>query len=452
MFKSLQRVSSNRMEGGTMFKKIIIVSSLLFIAWVLFPPTNGNAMPNFAREYGADCTMCHTNIPKLNRTGYEFRLAGYRLPSEIGKEEKPFNLGDFFAARFQDQFRYAVSKPAVGEKSTTNQLEFLEFTMYPLTGSWGRNFASIGELSMAPDDVFEFENAYVRGAYGNDAGWFQAKVGIMHPWEGFGASDRPIGTVRPLFQRQKTAASPFVLWNLDESAVEVGYHIGASGTSIAGRLSNGIMWKGDQSGNAEPAQGGALSKTENGNTLGVDRKNYQFFLNQFFARESAVTLYYYRGVIPFVDTSLDTISGNTLETFTRYAAYANFWVVPSKVNLLAGYAMGKDSPDDGTLVATGVTEDGTVRTFNAANAGKSKGAFGEVDFHASPKVAFAGRYDTFDPSDKTGRDKLTAETVSANWYIVSGLQLIADYQHKDTEKTAGKTKDDLYQARMIFIW
>lgn len=418
-----------------MSKKFIAAVFFLFVGGLLIWSTDSQAMPNFARKYNADCTMCHTQIPKLNRIGYEFRLAGYRLPSEIGKDEKPFNLGDFFAARIQENWTYKKSKPAGGKETTSDQLEFFEFTMYPLTGSWGKNYASITEFSMAPDDVFEVENAFVRATFGDDKGWFQARLGVMHPWEGFGASDRPISLSRPLFQKQKATGDPFILWNLDESALELGYHVGTSGTSVAGRISNGVMWKGDTT-DAEPAQGGALVKSEGGNTLGLNRKNYQLFVNQFITQDAAVSLYYYSGTLPALNPNL-TPAANTLNTFTRTAAYANLWVVPSKVNLEAGYGEGKESLDDGTL---------------SPNAGKSKGAFGEVDLHAIPSVAIAFRYDEFDPSDKTSNDKITAETLAANYYITSGLQVIADYQHKETEKTAGKTKDDQFQARMIFIW
>lgn len=420
-----------------MLKKTVVAACFMLVAGLALLTTDSQAMPNWARKYNADCTMCHTQIPKLNRVGYEFRLAGYRLPSELGKDEKPYNLGDFFAARVQENWTYKKHKDVTAGKDTTSdQLQFFEFTMYPLTGSWGKNYASITEFSMAPDDVFEVENAYVRGAWGNENGWFQTKLGIMHPWEGFGASDRPIGNVRPLFQKNKATGDPFILWNLDESALELGYHLATIGTSIAGRISNGVMWKGDGSGNAEPAQGGALVKSEGGNTLGLNRKNYQIFLNQFITDTSAVSLYYYSGTLPLLDPNADP-AANTLNAFSRAAIYANYWVVPNMVNLEAGYAQGKEAPDDSAL---------------NPNAGKSNGAFGEVDLHATPTFAVALRYDTFDPSDKTSNDKITAETLSANYYITNGLQLIADYQHKETEKTSGKNKDDNVEARMIFIW
>src|SRR6266567_7631541 len=42
-----------------------------------------------------------------------------------------------------------------GPRTTTNALSFQEFTLYPLTGSWGKYFGSLAELSTSPEDGFE---------------------------------------------------------------------------------------------------------------------------------------------------------------------------------------------------------------------------------------------------------------------------------------------------------
>jgi mono/diheme cytochrome c family protein len=51
----------------------------------LFAAGVAMAEPSFAYKYKADCTLCHTAYPRLNRVGYEFRRLGYRFPSEVGK-------------------------------------------------------------------------------------------------------------------------------------------------------------------------------------------------------------------------------------------------------------------------------------------------------------------------------------------------------------------------------
>ena len=87
---------------------------------------------------------------------------------------------------------------------------------------------------MAPGEGFEVENAYVRAVYGDENGFFTGKIGVMHPQEGFGASDRPLGNNRPLIQEQPAnPGAPFHLWNVDEMAAEVGYYWGKTGTNLS---------------------------------------------------------------------------------------------------------------------------------------------------------------------------------------------------------------------------
>jgi hypothetical protein len=419
-----------------MLKRLIIIACLMTISITLLFVDESQALPSFARKYSADCTMCHIQVPKLNRLGYEFRLAGYRLPSEIGKEEKAFNLGNYFSGRLQMQYQWLKHEDVSGLKdSTSSDLEFHEFTIYPLTGSWGKYFASYAEFSMSPDDVFEVENAFIRGVYGNENGWLQARIGIMHPWEGYSASDRPLGNNRPLFETVPAIGSPYFPWTLDEMAVEAGYNLAKTGTTIAARLSNGILWKEDGSGVAEAAQGGGLTKPKD--TPGANDKDFQIFLNQFFTNDSSVSVVYYWGVTPFPDPNhVPAPSKLTRDTFYRISAYANYFVLPRKLNLLAGYEFGNDSLKDPSVE----TSDGEQV---GSDVGNSKGFFGEINYHAIPnKLAFGGRYDFYDPSKKVGHNSQNAFSIFGNWYIWHGLQLIGDYWHRDTYVTSGETKED----------
>src|SRR5438128_10160340 len=180
---------------------------------------NVNAMPNFSRKLGVPCSTCHTTIPRLNEVGYKFRAAGFRMPESIGKEEeKKFELGDFFAGRVQARYDTQVTNQpngaavanvvggVPGSRTRTNAFSYLETTVYPLTGSWGKYFGSLSELSFSPEDFFEVENAYVRVAKGNENRFFTARAGVFHPWEGFGASDRPFSNGRTLFQTSPISA------------------------------------------------------------------------------------------------------------------------------------------------------------------------------------------------------------------------------------------------------
>jgi hypothetical protein len=150
-------------------------AAIVLILYVATAPREAKAMPNFARKLNAPCSLCHTTIPRLNETGYKFRAAGFRMPNMIGtSEDQKFELGDYFAARLQARYDTQVTNQpnsapvanvinnVAGPRTTTNALSFQEFTLYPLTGSWGKYFGSLSELSVSPEDVFEIENAYVR--------------------------------------------------------------------------------------------------------------------------------------------------------------------------------------------------------------------------------------------------------------------------------------------------
>lgn len=413
-------------------KVLILVPVIFFLGSI---PAKG--MPVFTRKYDVECSTCHTIVPKLNRTGYEFRMAGWRLPEDIGKSEPKFDLANFFAARLMASAVLKHQSVPQGDSYTRTDIQFKEFTMYPLTGSWGKYFGSLMELSTAPDDVFEVENAYVRAVYGDGKGWFEARFGIFHPWEGFGASDRPIGLSRPLIQTSKAVGSPYTLWGLDQMGLEIGYYYAKMGTTIQVDMMNGIIWKEDGSGKAEPAQGGALTK-ERG-LPGWNSKDFQIFFNQFITQESSISIHYYHGIVPYPDPNVfDTVMK---DTFQRVTFYGNYWVVSEHLNLLAGYGFGHDSLEDPTIL-------------DVNNVGDSDGFFIEADVHASDNFALGARYDFFDPSDKVDNNNQNAFGAFANLYLLDGLQFIMDYQHKEIEQPPldQKKKTDTFEIRLIYIW
>ncbi len=77
------------------FKLIFVLTALtLILAFPMYlkivtrTDFTAQAMPAWSRKYNADCTLCHTTYPRLNRTGYEFRRRGYRFEWESEKTDK----------------------------------------------------------------------------------------------------------------------------------------------------------------------------------------------------------------------------------------------------------------------------------------------------------------------------------------------------------------------------
>ena len=61
------------------------ITLLGLLALLLSMVSTAGAVPMFARMYSYNCTMCHyPGYGQLNKFGYNFRAAGYRIPSDIG--------------------------------------------------------------------------------------------------------------------------------------------------------------------------------------------------------------------------------------------------------------------------------------------------------------------------------------------------------------------------------
>jgi len=404
--------------------------------------TKAWAMPNFARKEGVACTVCHTTIPRLTEYGFQYRKAGFRDPGEIGNSSET-KLVNVLAARIQIRYD-AKHRDDAGKTTNSNQLTFHEFTFYPLSGSFGKYYGSLVEMSILGEDFVEIENAYFRYSRGNDEAWFSARGGIFHPFEGYGASDRPYSLSRPFIQgvtANQNGSTFFKPWGFDQAGVEVAYvH---DRTSISGTLFNGIFVADDE-GNykAFPAAGGKLTKSSGFEK--TNSKDFQVFLNQILGENgSGLSFYYYHGSTdlpipgtPPEDFSRDASFGND---FYRAALYGSYRVMPN-LEFQGAFQYGQDHFFD-------VATESSDNTFN------SKGFFGEVDVPVNENLALGGRYDWFDSSDLRGDNARRGFTAFANAPFNDGLQFIAQFQHIAQERF-GKAdlKDDNFQLRLIWIF
>jgi hypothetical protein len=412
-----------------------VALALLFLVVSVAP-----GMPMFSRKYQVACAYCHTVIPRLNEAGYEFRAAGFRTPEEIGKRDEKdtfkFMIGDYDSVRLQ--LRYDLSRTDnAGTVTTTNQLTYHEITLYPLTGAFLGNFSSLFEISLPAAENPEVENAYGRGNWRLGPGHFSARLGIFHPFEGFGASDRPIAISRPLFQgtaarfNQSTFFTP---WGFDEAGLELGYTMNR--TSFRATLFNGLTFS-EEEGTATPATSLSGSDSKVRGRPSYNSKDVQLFFNQILTENGGgFSLYYYRGELDLpVVAATDEFFQNT---FDRYTAYASYPIGPTL--LLAGVQGGKDD----TFT--------TAQGYGPRNT--SRGYFGELDFISSDlPLGVAARYEQFDPSTKIDNNKITRYLVALNKPLNNGLQAIAEYFYRKTEQlTRADRKDSTFQIRFIWIW
>ncbi|MBI3401580.1 MAG: hypothetical protein HY048_09190 [Acidobacteria bacterium] len=481
-----------------MSKRIVGVAALALLC-LFIQESQASAMPMFARKFGVGCETCHTTIPALNETGYKFRARGFRMPGTMGKEEeKTFDLGNAFSARIQMRYDTQVTNQpngapvancvngVCGPRTTTNAFSFMEASFYPLTGSWGKYFASEAEWSVSPEDFFEMENAYVRFVKGNDDKFFTSRFGVFHPWEGFGASDRPYSNVRTLFQTSPISASgraiPYLFqpWGLDAVGAELGGDFDK--LSLRAAVLNGTFMRWDAEANAFlafPAQTGpwkganqALSALgKRFDSVGHNTPDFSANVTYLLAKDGGgVSLIYYHGNMATPTHCTDgtaigqtnaarevcgvTAAGDVGTTdfdftpatafsnhFDRVAAYASYplgdYFLP-----MGGFAYGRDETPVNPVAFPTVPD---LQTFN------SKGAFVDGVLRLHRYFTTGVRYDYFQPN--TGKlSTQWAVTPYVNIPLYNGLQIIAEYQHRDFQLDATNNRqNDTFQVRVIFI-
>ncbi|MGE5178329.1 MAG: hypothetical protein ACM3PF_04460 [Bacteroidota bacterium] len=440
-----------------------MAAGLAGLAVAMLTAGSANGMPMFARRYGVECSSCHTIIPRLNEQGMVFRAAGFRMdPKDIGSEDAEINnISAHTSTRLQSRYDASKTKdpdnPNPARRSFDNsRFTFLEVTFYPLTGAFMNRYASEVELSIGPEEPVEIENAWVRGLMKSGAsGWAHLRAGIFHPFEGYGASDRPITIDRPLIQttaarfNQNTFFTP---WGFDEAGVEAGYSM--SRTFLRATVFNGLTYDPDEA-TVHPAQTGA-----SGNAFAKDQDrpdyhnvDFQAFLTHILADDGGgISLYYYKGALALpIGGVPDAGDGYFQDSYYRLAGYGSY-PVAKRALLLGGVQYGKDQSYDEALDAYGPK-------FS------SLGYFGEADVDLGNSYWLAGRYDWFDPSrgvdnSTLGNDKdnqIWAATAAINKPLWNGFQYIAQYRHRQTKQgnftpTREDKKEDAFQFRLIWIW
>jgi len=476
-------------------RRTLMLAALFVSAGGLF--TKASAMPMFARKLDVGCAYCHTTIPRLNETGYKFRAAGFRSPEDIGKDEvKKFELGDALSGRIQSRFDTQVTNQpngapisncpgnVCGSRTTTNAFSFMEATIYPVTGSWGKYFGSLSELSVSPEDFFEVENAYVRIVKGDAKRFFTSRIGVFHPWEGFGASDRPFSNARTLFQATPISAGgraiPYVFqpWGLDEAGAEVGGDFDK--LSLRAAVLGGTFQRWDEDAIAFlpfPAQTGpwkganqavaALGKSYN--TVGHNAVDFSANATYLLHPDGGVaTLLYYHGNVATptrctdgtaigsttggvaCGVSASGVVGNTDFDFTAASAFQNNF---DRLAVYGSYPIAKFLPMGGYQYGRDETpvSPSTFPANAALTTFTSNGVFAEGAFTISDYFTAGVRYDRFHPNT----EKLNTQwaiTPYVNIPLNNGFQIIAEYQHRNFELDATHDRqNDTFQVRVIFI-
>ncbi len=158
--------------------------------------SNARALPSWARKYNMNCSGCHyPTVPRLNATGLSFKWAGYRMPSEIGKNAEVKKIEEYLAARVVVQYDYTKTEK---QPADANSLGLPSASLFA-AGAIGTNYGAYMEFEREPEGTIDLIGQ-IGGVWGKENGFGGVRVGQGHMIIGGAVAgfDRPTGIVSPL--------------------------------------------------------------------------------------------------------------------------------------------------------------------------------------------------------------------------------------------------------------
>ena len=479
-------------------KKLSVIVAGVSLAALAFhaEKKEAKAIPMFARRYGVPCSTCHTSAPRLNETGYQFRAAGFRMPSEIGKSpgaEHPFKATNHIGFRLQP--RYDVTRTSVGSESHTFQkARLFAAEGYLWYAPISKYFSSNLKVTFWPDESNETEltervEGTMRFTYGNADQFIDIRGGVPHPHEGFGGSEAyVVANTRPFIHELQSANfnqdTFFTPDGFHQAGGSVGYYHKRS--TIRLQITDGIRVKEDDAGKLEPfGRRDPTTALPQSNKGGPD---FNLFFNQILHHQAGnVSVQYYNGrsYLPRLDllppgTSLPvavrpqagpladisrrlSFADNPMafrsspfgpgvtaleaaaapvdlsnlpffkNNFDRLGIYAGYPI--KRVNLLYGIQRGRDTI-------------GTGGRFS------SLGHFGEAMVRCFNDISVVGaRLDWFDPARNRDNNEMTGITAYMNVWLHSELRVTPEFQHLTFKRGTGQLDrvDNRFQLRLYWV-
>jgi len=350
-------------------KKFLAIA-LLALGVVMCLTSNAGAIPMFARMYSYDCSTCHyPGYGQLNKFGYKFRAAGYRIPSDIGKDmnDGKFDLTNYMSFRYSGGLSATTTSNA-NQASTPDNLSFtLGGASIFLGGGISKNFFTYSELGLGDGSgIFAgsapaLSNAKIGYVSGTEDDFFTVRIGKFAA-DGFGGSDRGAAGNATIASAIKPTGT----------GIELGY----THQDFRATLSfyNGIQNDQD-TGLINPKNGNANTAAPNGTTSDSNNaKDLELTINQFIGDDGmALNYFFYNGSnssLASNGTAYAVNKGGTGDAVGQeYFTTALFFSTPLVKNL--------DFKTGGELAQTGTgifTQTGAVMgPFNG-------GFFGELDY------------------------------------------------------------------------
>lgn len=359
---------------------------------------HAKAIPPWARKYNMNCSGCHyPTVPRLNATGLAFKWAGYRMPSEIGKNVEVKKIEDYLGARGIVQYVYTKTEK---QPVDTSSLIIPSASLFA-GGAVGTNYGAFIEFERTPDAAVDLVGQ-IDGVWGKENGFGGVRVGQGHMIVGGAVAgfDRPTGILGPLALDQPTTPGVPFRFAGDVAGVEAFYVFGGiNRTSV--QFVNGL------------APGGEGMEVANSTTSHDIVVTNQLMLDDFGG--NLATVGYFGSV-----KGLDATQADLNSRYYRIGVSANKFIGPFEAQ--AGYVYSNNS-----RLPIGATS-----TFTAADlSGNAYWLHGGYTVKPSYWTVY-GRYEFLDPNRDLGDDAFrrivigSVLPVNVPEYLRLGLEYFLD--------------------------
>lgn len=336
------------------------------------------AIPAFARMYSYNCSTCHApGYGQLNKFGYNFRAAGYRIPSDIGKDMNggKFELANYIAGRYSAGISAKTTTNADGSATPDSFSYTLGGASIYLGGGIGKNFFSYSELGLgngtgifsgtAPS-LSDVKMGYVTGSE-ND--FFTVRLGKFGA-DGFAGSDRgPVGSATIAGVIRPTSTGMELGYTHDDTRVTLGVYNGIQNPMVSGLVTSA----------GKPVTSTSVQAPSSDSN---NAKDLQLFINQFIGDDGlAVNFTFYNGFNASVGATAG-VGGTGDVAGQEYYNTALFVSSPiiKKLDFKAGAEIG--ATNAGIFATTGTIGPSTG------------GFFGELDYTMDDITPLVFRWDS----------------------------------------------------------
>ncbi len=401
-----------------MNSRILACLSFLALAVAGLAVQDAAAVPVFARKYGFECTMCHSNAPRLNDFGQLYRMNGYRLPGRENDEKTVLEVQAPVAFRTSAGYNLDHFNDSAGQRD----LSALQVNGFDLL-SGGLLGRTIGySLVYVPQMVAS------RGVVGQTGNLEMASVvfsGLAQTW-----LNVRVGRYEPAFVpfsvKRQLSVAPYEILDMSFPGGP-SFSETQTGIEVSGYGKNRFNYA------AGLLTGSNLNRSDDNPTDFYGRASYVIGPGQGQTAGQRIGILGYYGKARTEELAVDT-----KETFSRLGGEASLNY--AHCNLALEYLYGWDKAP-----LWGQTDGKTV-TWS--------GGFAELSYlPCTEAVAFA-RYDYVNKPSIDNQD-INRGTVGVRYYFVDSCALHGEYSYrsvKSTEVGVGDAKLSAFTARVDFAF